>query len=107
MRRFGSVIVLLPERKEEYKKLHAEVWPDVLKTITECNIRNYSIFLKDYLLFSYLEYVGEDYTGDMRKMADDPVTQRWWAVCKPCMKPLSTANEGEWWADMEEIFHQD
>jgi len=96
-----------PDRMEEYKKLHADAWPDVLKGIKECNIRNYSIYLKDELLFSYFEYVGDDFKADMDKMAADPVTQKWWDVCKPCMEPLETRAEGEWWADMEEIFHTD
>jgi len=43
----------------------------------------------------------------MSKMAADPTTQKWWDVCKPCQQPLKTREEGEWWANMEEVFHQD
>lgn len=106
-KRFGQIIGLNPERVEEYKKLHAAVWPGVLKKITECNIRNYSIYLKDNYLFSYFEYIGDDYAGDMAKMSADPETQRWWDVCKPCQSPLESRKEGEWWAGMEEVFHLD
>ncbi len=105
MKRFGQVIGVNPEKLEEYKKLHAAAWPGVLKMIKECNLQNYSIYYKDGLLFSYYEYVGEDYEKDMAKMAADPETQRWWDVCKPCQKPLETRKEGEWWADMEEVFY--
>jgi len=107
MKRYGSIIKIKPEKLEEYKKLHKNIWPGVAKTITECNIRNYSIFYKDGFLFSYFEYVGEDYKADMKKMADDPITQKWWDVCKPMQEPLKTRKEGEWWAEMEEVFHQD
>lgn len=107
MKRYGSIIGLRPEKLEEYKKLHAAVWPGVLKMITKCNIRNYSIYYKDGFLFSYFEYVGEDYNKDMAFMASDPETQRWWDVCKPCQQPLENIKEGEWWADMEEFFHLD
>jgi L-rhamnose mutarotase len=107
MKRYGQICELKPERKEEYVKLHAEVWPAVLKRITDCNIRNYSIYLKDLSLFSYFEYVGEDFEADMAKMAADPEIQKWWDVCKPCMLPIDSRAEGEWWADMEEIFHHD
>ena len=107
MKRYGAVIEVRPEKLEEYKRLHANVWPEVLEVIKECNIRNYSIFHKDNLLFSYFEYVGEDYDGDMAKMAADPTTQKWWDVCKPCHKPLETRAEDEWWANMEEVFHCD
>lgn len=60
MERYGSVIGVKPEKLEEYKKLHAAVWPGVLAKIKECNIRNYSIYYKDGLLFSYFEYIGDD-----------------------------------------------
>ncbi|MBO9610056.1 MAG: L-rhamnose mutarotase [Paenibacillaceae bacterium] len=107
MKRVGSVIRVVPEKLEEYKRLHAAVWPDVLKQIKESRISNYSIYYKDGFLFSYFEYEGDDYEGDMARMAADPVTQDWWAVCKPCQQPLETRKEGEWWADMEEVFHLD
>ncbi|HNT89198.1 MAG TPA: L-rhamnose mutarotase, partial [Candidatus Hydrogenedentes bacterium] len=104
MKRYGSVIRVRPEKFEEYVRLHATVWPEVLRMIRECNIRNYSIYHKDGLLFSYFEYVGDDFEADMARMAADPVTQRWWAVCKPCQEPLETRADGEWWADMREVF---
>jgi L-rhamnose mutarotase len=105
MKRYGMVIEVKPEKIDEYRKLHAAVWPDVLKKITESNIRNYSIYLKDNILFSYFEYIGDDFNADMDKMAADPTTQKWWDVCKPCQKPLESCEEGEWWANMEEVFH--
>ena len=105
MKRFGMVCGIKPDRIEEYKKLHAAVWPEVLETINKCNLQNYSIYLKDDLLFSYFEYSGDDFKRDMENMGRDPVTQRWWDVCKPCMMPLESRADGEWWAEMEEIFH--
>lgn len=106
MQRIGMVIGVKPEKIADYKRLHAAVWPEVLARISACNIRNYSIFLKEpeNLLFSFFEYHGTDYAGDMAKMAADPKTQEWWAVCMPCQAPLETRNEGEWWASMEEVF---
>jgi L-rhamnose mutarotase len=109
MKRYGQVIGLQPDKIDEYKRLHAAVWPDVLKMIGECNIRNYSIFLKEpeNLMFAYFEYHGTDFDSDMAKMAADPTTQKWWSVCMPCQKPLETRKDGEWWAGMEEVFHTD
>jgi len=107
VKRYGHVIKVRPEKLEEYKRLHAATWPGVLKMITECNIRNYSIFYKDGYLFSYYEYVGDDYEADMAKMAADPVTQEWWSHTAPCQEPLETRKPGEWWAEMEEVFHHD
>ncbi len=72
MKRFGQLIGVKPEKFEEYTKYHAAVWPEILSMISACNIRNYSIFHKDGLLFAYFEYVGEDFDADMAKMAADP-----------------------------------
>jgi len=107
MQRFGQTIKLKPEGAAEYIKLHASVWPAVLRMIKECNISNYSIFLKDNVLFSYFEYTGCDFERDMSKMAADDVTQKWWAVVKPLMEPLDGRKPGEFWAEMEEIFYQE
>ena len=106
------VIGLKQDRIEQYKELHAAVWPKVLKMITECNIRNYSIYLRrlpdgNHYLFSYFEYVGDDFAADMAKMAADPITQKWWDVCMPCQQPLPDRADGQWWASMDEVFHWD
>ncbi len=105
MQRYGQMIGIKPERIEEYTQLHAAVWPRVLQMIHECNIRNYSIFLRDNMMFAYFEYVGDDFAGDMAKMAADPTTQAWWEVCKPMQQPIATPEAGEWWANMQEVFH--
>jgi L-rhamnose mutarotase len=109
--RYGSVIGLNADKIGEYKRLHAAVWPDVLKMIKDCNIRNYSIYLRQlegrHYLFSYFEYTGTDFAADMAKMAADPTTQRWWEHCMPCQAPLADRKTGEWWASMEEVFHTD
>jgi L-rhamnose mutarotase len=112
MHRYGWVIGLRADKVEQYKRLHAAVWPDVLQMIKQCNIQNYSIFLRQlddghFYLFSYLEYVGKDFQADMERMAADHTTQAWWKLCKPCQQPLAHRAEGEWWATMEEVFHLD
>ena len=107
MKRFGQTIRLKPGKAAEYIKLHAAVWPAVLRMIKECNIYNYSIFVKDNVLFAYFEYTGIDFEADMAKMASDEVTRKWWDVVKPLMSPVENIQPGEFWANMEEIFHLD
>jgi L-rhamnose mutarotase len=77
VQRMGMILGLKPEKVAEYKHLHAAVWPEILAMISACNIRNYSIFLKEpeNLLFAYYEYHGADYAADMAKMAADPKTR--------------------------------
>ncbi len=101
------MIRLRAEAEAAYRQHHNAVWPSVLETITSCNIRNYSIFFRDGCLFGYFEYTGQDYEADMRRMAADPETQRWWAIMEPMQEPLPNRAPGEWWASMEEVFHHD
>ena len=107
MKRVGQVIRIRPEKEAYYKELHAAAWPGVLDMIRQCNIQSYSIFMRDGFMFAFYEYVGTDYEADMKKMADDPLTQKWWGECMPCQQPVESAKEGEWWADMEEVFRLD
>lgn len=107
MQRFGQVVGIKAEHLEEYTRLHADVWPEVLRKISECNIRNYSIFHHEGLLFAYFEYHGDDFENDMAAMAADEATQRWWDVCMPMQTPLESRAEGEWWKTIEEVFHSD
>ena len=110
MERYAMVTRVRPGKLAEYTALHADVWPDVLSMIHECNICNYSVHASqlpdghDYL-FSYFEYVGENFEADMKKMANDEVTQHWWAVCKPMLEPVAELAPGEVWAPLEEVFY--
>lgn len=110
--RYGMVTGLKPEKTAYYKQLHAAIWPGVLSKIKDCNIQNYSIYLKEidgkYFLFSYFEYTGNDFDADMKKMAADSTTQRWWKETAPAQIPLTdAAAKGETWSQMEEVFHDD
>lgn len=107
MKRYGMVIGIRAEKIAEYRQLHSQVWPAVLAQIRHSNICNYTIYLREpeHLLFSHFEYHGENFAADMAKMAEDPDTQRWWAICSPCQEPLATRNPAEHWAEMIEVFH--
>jgi L-rhamnose mutarotase len=109
MQRMAMVLGLKADAVADYKRIHAAVWPDVLAMITACGIRNYSIYLKEpeNMLFGYWEYHGTDFAADAARMAADPKTQEWWAICMPMQAPLDTRKEGEWWAMMDEVFHHD
>jgi L-rhamnose mutarotase len=101
-KRVGSLIKVKPEYEERYIILHKYTFPGVLDRIRKSNIRNYSIFLLDGMLFSYYEYVGKDFDADMKAIAD-PTTKDWWKLTDPMQEPLSTRKEGEWWAEMEQF----
>lgn len=104
-RYFGQIGKLKDDMVQEYCQLHRNVWPDVLKMIGECNIHNYSIFICGNKVFSYFEYVGDDYEADMDKMSADPVTQEWWKCTHPCFETYAIDKTSEFYHDMEQIFH--
>jgi L-rhamnose mutarotase len=105
MQRFGMTIGIKPEMIEEYKKLHADVWPGVLEQLELHHVKNYSIFLHDNLLFGYMEYHGNDYEADMAAIGAAEITQQWWKVTEPCQQPLPGRKEGEWWTPMDPVFY--
>lgn len=110
--RYGMVTGLNPDKIEEYKRLHASPWPAVQERIRACNIQNYSIYIQkienQYFLFSYFEYTGSDFNRDMKNMAADSMTQKWWKETDPCQLPLKEAlAKHQIWSSMEEVFHQD
>ena len=105
--RFGQMIKVKPDGLAAYKKWHANPMPGVNEMIKACHLKNYSIYSRGDWLFAYFEYDGHDFDADMAKMAADPNTQAWWDVVKPLMQPLPDRKEGEFWSDMEEIYHLD
>jgi L-rhamnose mutarotase len=109
MERMAQIVRLKPEVIDEYRRIHAAVWPEILELISACHITNYTIFLREpeNLLFAYWEYTGTDFPADMARMRADPRMQDWWRITDPMQTPLETAAEGEWWARIEPVFHHD
>ena len=107
MKRYGQILKLRPEHRDAYVRHHAQVWPEVLAQIRRSNIRNYSIYLRDGILFAYFEHVGSDFAADMRAMAADPETQRWWALTDAMQEPRPDRDPGTWWMTLREVFHTD
>ena len=107
VRRFGMAARLVPEKREEYLRLHSDVWPQVEATITECGIRNFTIFVLGDVIFGYYEYVGDDYDADQARMAADPVTQDWWTRTAPCQLPFEPDSSAPNWQQLDEAWHLD
>jgi len=102
----GSIIGLKPEYKERYIILHKHTFPGVLERLSKSNITNYSIFLKDEILFSHFEYIGSDFEKDMALIGDE-VTKEWWKLTDPMQEPLDSRIEGEWWAKLDLLYRMD
>src|SRR5436309_1953933 len=92
VRRVGGVLRIKPERVDEYRRYHASVWPEILNAIRAAGLTNYSIFLKDDLLFSYYEYVGppDEYEARLRELAVAPRMREWWDIMESIQVPFNT-----------------
>jgi L-rhamnose mutarotase len=111
-KRVGAVIGVKRETVDRYIQLHKAVWPGVLQRIHDSNIRNYSIYLGELddgnlYLFAYYEYIGDDYEEDMKRIAADAETHRWWKETDPLQVPQKNRKPGEHWMTMREVFHTD
>ena len=110
VKRYASIIELLPEKEQQYRALHADVWKEVRTAIKKANIQNYNIFAveiggKKYL-FSYLEYTGKDAAADFGGIGQDATTRdKWWPVTDGCQKRLPGTPEGAQWKSVEMLMH--
>ena len=107
--RFAWVTGLKPEKAARYEELHAHPWPGVNRTLKGIHVQNFSIHECEIdgklYLFAYLEYTGKNFDADMKKMAADPETQRWWKETDPCQLPLpDAAAKGKIWSDTKEVY---
>jgi len=103
--RIGSIVRLKPECREAYAALHANVWPALLELFREYHVRNFTIFERDGFLFSYKEYTGTDYAGDMAELCRHPLMREWFRLTDPCQERWPTAEPGALWADGTIWFH--
>ena len=92
----GQVIRLNTDTIDEYKRIHAAVWPAVLKAISQANIRNYTIFLKEpeNLLFAYWEYHGQDFVADVAGVKHVAAMQGWLQSTDPLQNPFDPRTTG-------------
>ncbi len=112
IKRVGSVIGLNEETMKEYIILHEHVWPEILQKIRESNIRNYSIFVAQlddgkHYLFSYFEYVGDDFDADMAAIGADPDMRDWWKLTDPLQTRIQGTPVGDQWKTMKQVFYTD
>lgn len=85
MERYAWRAILKEGKKEEYKKRHDEIWPELVDVLKAAGICNYSIFIAGNELFGYYECSkGIEYAG--RVQADSPVVAKWNEYMKDVME---------------------
>ncbi len=104
MEKIAFTMKLYPGQKEEYKRRHDALWPELKSLLLNAGVRDYSIFLDEEsnTLFGVL-YRTEDHTMDQLPAQD--VMKRWWEYMAPLME-TKTDNEPVS-IPLELVFHMD
>ena len=76
---------LNPGFRDEYKKRHGEIWPELVRLLKDQGIGNYSIFYDEEtnILFAYQEQKGESSSQDL---GEQEVVKRWWKYMSDIME---------------------
>ena len=95
-----------PEKIEEYKVRHAEVWPEMLAALRQTGWRNYSLFLRpDGMVVGYCE--TDDFDQSRAAMKHYPINLRWQREMAPLFDSLKGDSADDAMFPLEEIFHLD
>ena len=106
MERVCFLLKVRPERLDEYKARHREVWADMRQALSETGWSNYSLFLRnDGLLVGYLE--TPDFALAIERMSQRDVNAKWQASMAPFFEDLDGRRPDEGMYRLEEIFHLD
>jgi L-rhamnose mutarotase len=84
-KRFAFKMKMFPGFKEEYRKRHGEIWPELVRMLKDEGIGNYSIFLDEEtnILFAYQEQSG---TSSSQDLGQTEIVKKWWKFMADIME---------------------
>jgi L-rhamnose mutarotase len=92
------------ETLDEYKRRHADVWPEMLEALERAGWHNYSLFARsDGLIVGYVE--TDDFEAALAAMQEQAVSARWQAEMAPLFE-IEAAPDASM-QQLQEIFHVD
>ena len=105
MKRICFVLNVRPDRVEEYRERHRNVWPEMRTALCQTGWSDYTLFLRsDGLLVGYLQ--TQDFEQAKRAMKALPVNDRWQEFMAPLFAGLE-AHADDGMQPLEEVFHLD
>ena len=95
---------LKPGFKEEYKRRHDLIWPELSALLKENNIYDYSIFLDEEtdILFAVQKISGTSTSQDLSK---NEIVKRWWVYMADIMD--TNTDNSPVSKPLEMVFHLD
>jgi len=105
VKRICFVLNVRPDRIEEYRARHREVWPEMRQALAESGWSDYSLFLRrDGLLVGYL--VTDDFDRARQAIKKIPVNERWQEHMAPLFAGME-AHADDVMQPLDEVFHLD
>ena len=104
--RYGRIVKLKTEYMDEYIKYHQSVWPEVLESIKDSGIENYTIFQWGTLLFSYYE-IDSKFVRNSAQFLFNDSCMRWEEIMSKMQISVTETKGSSQWTRMAEVFHQD
>ena len=85
MQRLAFKMHLKEGQKEEYKKRHDEIWPELKQLLKDAGVSEYSIFLDEETntLFAFQKVNGD---GGSQDLGQTKIVQKWWEYMGDMMK---------------------
>jgi L-rhamnose mutarotase len=85
MKRLAFKMHLLEGQKEEYKKRHNEIWPELSQLLKNAGVSEYSIFLDEETntLFAFQKVIG---AGSSQDLGQTEIVQKCWAFMADIME---------------------
>jgi L-rhamnose mutarotase len=104
MKRVAFKMYLNEGHKEEYKRRHDEIWPELKQLLKEAGISEYSIFFDEEtnILFAFQKVSGE---GDSQDLGQTEVVQKWWKFMADVMK--TNPDDSPVTVNLEEVFYME
>ncbi|MEV0092867.1 L-rhamnose mutarotase [Streptomyces sp. NPDC050738] len=104
MQRICFVLRVRPDRLDEYRLRHRDIWPEMREALAATGWGNYSLFLReDGLLVGYLE--TEDFDRARAAMDATEVNARWQAEMAEFFESLDGSAPDEAMEPLSEVFH--
>lgn len=102
MERLAFKMYLNEGQKEEYKKRHNELWPELRQLLKNAGVSEYSIFLDEEtnILFAFQKVSGEASSQDL---GNNPVVKKWWAYMADIME--TNPDHSPVTIPLEEVFY--
>ena len=85
MKRMAFKMYLNLGQREEYRKRHNEIWPELKKLLKEAGVSEYSIFLDEETntLFAFQKVNGEEGSQDL---GQTEIVKKWWKFMSDIME---------------------